>query len=71
MGAVTAYVIPEIEMLDETQGQRYRELAAASIARHSGRYLVRGAAPDVPEGDRPPRQRVVIVEFPNMEQLRS
>lgn len=30
-------MISEVEMLDETQGQRYRELAAASIALHGGR----------------------------------
>jgi Domain of unknown function (DUF1330) len=42
---MAAYVISEVEMLDETQGRRYRELAAGSIARHGGRYLVRGAAP--------------------------
>jgi uncharacterized protein (DUF1330 family) len=34
---MTAYAISEVEMLDETQGQRYRELAAASIARHGCR----------------------------------
>jgi uncharacterized protein (DUF1330 family) len=68
---VTAYVISEVEILDETQGQRYRELAAASIRRHGGRYLVRGACPQVPEGDWPPAGRVVVVEFPSMEQLRS
>lgn len=66
-----AYVISEVELLDETQGQRYRELAAASIARHGGRYLVRGADPDVPEGDWPPQQRVVVVEFPDMARLRE
>jgi uncharacterized protein (DUF1330 family) len=68
---VPAYVISEVRMLDEEQGQRYRELAAASIARHGGRYVVRGAQPDVPEGDWPEGQRVVVVEFPSMEQLRS
>lgn len=64
-------MISEVEMLDETQGQRYRELAAASIARHGGRYIVRGAAPDVPEGDWPTARRIVIVQFPSMEQLRE
>jgi len=68
---VSAYVISEVEMLDETQGQRYRDLAAASIALHGGRYIVRGAQPEVPEGDWPTAQRVVVVEFPTMEQLRS
>jgi uncharacterized protein (DUF1330 family) len=71
MCGMTAYVISEVEILDEAQGQRYRELAAASIARHGGRYIVRGADPDVPEGEWPSRQRVVVVEFPSMERLRE
>ncbi|MGA9311420.1 MAG: DUF1330 domain-containing protein [Pseudonocardiaceae bacterium] len=66
---MTAYAISEVEMLDEAQAQRYRELASASIARYGGRYLVRGAAPEVPEGEWPTRQRVVVVEFASMEQL--
>ena len=68
---MAAYVISEVEMLDETQGSRYRELAAASIARHGGRYLVRGAAPLVAEGTWPASTRLVIVEFPSMERLRA
>lgn len=48
---MSAYVISEVETLDQFQGQRYRELAAASIACHGGRYVVRGAQPEVPEGD--------------------
>ena len=65
-----AYVISEVEVLDEAQGQRYREPAAASISRHGGRYVVRGAQPDVPEGDWPASRRVVVVEFPSMVELR-
>ena len=68
---MAAYVISEVEMLDETQGRRYRELAAGSIARHGGRYLVRGAAPVVAEGDWPPGCRVVIVEFPTIKRLQA
>jgi uncharacterized protein (DUF1330 family) len=66
-----AYVISEVQVLDETQGQQYRELAAASIALHGGRYIVRGAEPEVPEGDWPAAMRVVVVEFPTMERLRG
>ncbi|MQA85344.1 MAG: DUF1330 domain-containing protein [Streptosporangiales bacterium] len=36
-------MISEVEILDEEEGQRYRDLAAKSIAAHGGRYLVRGA----------------------------
>ncbi len=68
---MAAYVISEVEVLDEAQGQRYRELASASIAQHGGRYIVRGANPQVPEGSWPTDQRVVIVEFPTMEKLRD
>lgn len=66
-----AYVISEVEILDEARGQRYRELAAASIARHGGRYLARGALPEVPEGDWHESRRLVIVEFPDMDRLRE
>jgi uncharacterized protein (DUF1330 family) len=68
---MSAFVISEVEILDEAQGGRYRELAAASIARHGGRYLARGATPDVAEGEFPSQRRVVVVEFPSMERLRE
>lgn len=66
-----AYVISEVQVLDEAQGQRYCELAAASITRHGGRYIIRGAAPEVSQGEWPADQRVVVVEFPSMQQLRG
>jgi len=58
-----------VEIVDEFQGRQYRELAAASIARYGGRYVVRGAQPEVPEGEWSPARRVVVVEFPTMEQV--
>jgi uncharacterized protein (DUF1330 family) len=66
---VAAYVISEVEALDEPQFARYRALAAASIARHGGRYLVRGAEPEVAEGEPRGQRRIVIVEFPDRERL--
>jgi len=65
-----AYVISEVEILDETQAAPYRELAAASIAEYGGRYLVRGAAVDVVEGA-PTARRLVVVEFPSMARART
>jgi uncharacterized protein (DUF1330 family) len=64
-----AYVISEVTVLDEVGGRRYRDLAARSITWYGGRYLVRGADPHVPEGEWPGHARVVVVEFPSMEQL--
>ncbi len=54
IASMPAFVISEVEILDESQGQRYRELAEAAIARHGGRYIVRGAKPEVPKVTGPP-----------------
>src|SRR4051794_33545782 len=61
---MVAYAVSEVEALDGAQFARYRELAAASIARHGGHYLVRGAEPEVIEGQPSGGRRIVIVEFP-------
>ncbi|MBB5164115.1 DUF1330 domain-containing protein [Mycobacterium sp. AZCC_0083] len=67
---MAAFVISEVEILDETVADQYRALAAASIDEHGGRYLVRGAAPDAVEGKVSPRRRLVVVEFPDMDVAR-
>lgn len=50
---MAAYVISEVEILDERGADEYRARAAASIEQYGGQYLVRGAAPDVVEGKAP------------------
>jgi uncharacterized protein (DUF1330 family) len=60
-----AYVISEAEILDEDLANAYRRLAAESIAKFGGRYLVRGGERQLIEGS-PPPQVLVIVEFPSM-----
>lgn len=68
---MTAYVISEVESLDEAALARYRTLAATSIEEHGGRYLVRGAVPDAVEGEISPSRALVIVEFPDMATARA
>jgi uncharacterized protein (DUF1330 family) len=67
---MAAYVVSEVEVLDDESFEQYRELARTSIEEHGGRYLVRAALPEAAEGDWPSRRRLVIVEFPNMETVR-
>ncbi len=67
---MTAYVISEIEMLDRALFDKYRSLAEVTIAKHSGRYLVRGGAIEPLAGGWLPKH-VVIVEFPTMEKARE
>jgi uncharacterized protein (DUF1330 family) len=47
-----AYVIAEIQVTDPTAYEEYRPLAAASIARSSGRFIVRGGNIDLLEASR-------------------
>ena len=63
-----AYVISEVEILDENAANHYKQFAAASIAAYGGRYLVRGAEPEVAEGQVTSR-RIIIAEFPSMDIL--
>jgi uncharacterized protein (DUF1330 family) len=67
---MAAYVISEVEMLDEDSFENYRNLAKASIEKHDGRYLVRAALPEAAEGDWPSQRRLVILEFPDMDTAR-
>jgi hypothetical protein len=48
---MTAYMISQVEVLDDSQWQRYGEIAAPAIAQYGGRCLVRRAIPEVAEGD--------------------
>lgn len=67
---MAAYVISELEVRDQIAFGQYRTLAAASIAQHGGRYLVRGGAIETAEGG-PPPVSIVVVEFPDMARLRQ
>lgn len=65
-----AYVVVTIDVHDPVMYERYRQQAPASIGRYEGRYLARGGAVEVLEGEWTPR-RFVILEFPSMEKARA
>jgi uncharacterized protein (DUF1330 family) len=67
---MSAFVISEVEIINEDVANQYRRLASASIAAYGGRYLARAAEAVVVEG-KPTLRRVVIVEFFSMEQIRK
>jgi uncharacterized protein (DUF1330 family) len=68
---VSAYVISEVEVLDQTLADEYRSLSEASIVEYGGRYIVRDAVPDAVEGSWDGRRRLVVVEFPSMQVARE
>ncbi|MGA8113465.1 MAG: DUF1330 domain-containing protein [Actinocatenispora sp.] len=67
---MSAYVISEVRPLDAELVERYRTLAAASVAQYGGRYLVRGGDLTAVEGEWPDGFSVIVLEFPSMEAAR-
>ncbi|MDE2360002.1 MAG: DUF1330 domain-containing protein [Betaproteobacteria bacterium] len=67
---MAAYLIAQIEVIDQATYDEYRKGVPATIAAHGGRFLVRGGAVEVLEGDFVPR-RVVVLEFPDAGALKS
>ena len=65
-----AYVIADIEVIDQGLYEQYRQGVPATIAAHGGRYLARGGETEVLEGSWSPK-RCVILEFPDMERFRA
>ena len=66
---MAAYVIADVTVTDPATMEAYRKLVPATLAKYGGRFLVRGGAHQAVEGDWKPN-RLVILEFPTMEQAR-
>lgn len=67
---MAAYVIADIEVTDPTGFAEYQQKVPATISAYGGRYLVRGGATEVMEGDWTPR-RCVVLEFADMARLKA
>jgi uncharacterized protein (DUF1330 family) len=67
---MTAYVIAEVDVHDTALFEEYRKIVPATITQYGGKYLVRGGALESKEGNWTPK-RVVVLEFPTMDQARK
>jgi uncharacterized protein (DUF1330 family) len=65
-----AYIVVNVTVHDPVAYEPYKKMALEAATKYGGRYIVRGGAVDVREGDYQPN-RFVIVEFPNIEQARA
>jgi uncharacterized protein (DUF1330 family) len=66
---VAAYVIADVDVFDAERFAEYRERAPDVLTLHGVRYLARGGAVDVLEGDWSPT-RLVILAFDDLEHAR-
>ena len=67
---MSAYLIADVDVKNPEGFEAYRARVPAVIAAYGGRYLVRGGACEVLEGNGGTGRRVVV-EFPSMAQLKT
>jgi len=65
-----AYIIARVEVTDWARYREYMKLTPAVIAQYGGRFIARGGEPVTLEGP-PETQRVVILEFPSLDQAQA
>lgn len=67
---MAAYVIVEIDILDPVGYEKYKNLAGASVEKYGGKYIVRGGATEVLEGEWKPK-RIVVLQFDSMQRAKD
>jgi uncharacterized protein (DUF1330 family) len=67
---MAAYLLADVHVKDPQKYDEYRNQVAATVARHGGRFIVRGGKHEVLEGNRDV-QRLVVIEFPSMDALKT
>ena len=67
---MAAYLVVHVDVTDPVRYETYKAMAPPSIRQYGGRYLTRGGAAEVLEGDWEPK-RLVLLEFPSAEQARA
>ena len=67
---MAAYVILDISVTDPVRYEDYKRAASETIAKHGGKYLVRGGKHEPVEGDWD-LDRVVVLEFESIAKARA
>lgn len=67
---MAAYLIADVDVTDPDLYEVYKKELPATLAPFGARYVVRGGATEILEGDWNPA-RLVIIEFPDMARLKA
>jgi uncharacterized protein (DUF1330 family) len=65
-----AYIIVDIEITDPAGYEEYKKLAGATVEKYGGKYIVRGGAVEMLEGDWKPK-RIVVLEFESVQRAKE
>ena len=66
---MAAYILAEIDITNPDGYKQYTQSVPATVAKYGGKFIVRGGAAEVLEGEWPQRRRVIL-EFPSVEAAR-
>ena len=66
-----AYLVVEHIITNAEKFEEYRTKVGPMIAKHGGRYLTKGGSHKFPEGGHWKPERVVVIEFPDMDALNA
>lgn len=66
---MAGYIIADIEITDPEEYRSYAQQTQATVDKYGGKFLVRGGQLETIEGDWQ-ANRVVIIEFPSVEQAK-
>lgn len=67
---MTAYILADVDVHDPETYEAYRKLVPATIEKYGGKFLVRGGAYEVIEGDWQPA-RMVLLAFEDMARAKA
>ena len=67
---MAAYVIADVNVTDTNLYEDYKKLVLATVEKYGGRFAVRGGTVESKEGNWAP-VRLIMLEFPSMEQARK
>jgi len=68
---MAAYLLAEALVSDSAAYASYRQLEQAAVAAHHGRYLVCDGASEVLEGNWSCPEKLVVIEFASVEQVKT
>lgn len=63
---MTAFIIASVNVTNPEKYKEYQALTPEAIAKNGGKFVVRGGAMEVLEGQWP-RPRVVVIQFDSMD----
>ena len=68
---MAAYVVGKLIARNWDWYREYKSVTEPLVAEHGGRYLVKGGSSELLEGDCPPPNAVVMIEFPDLQAATS